>query len=152
MGGTNRQYGVDTRGAGSVGVGVGIGFDNNGPYKTFNFAEAVGGYDESASPTTFANNTVYQLGISRSYAGTAISILDTDSVTKISPTLNGNSLTSNDINLGPYTIGTYSGGLGSGVSDYWWTGEIYLVMMYDRELSQAEITQNFNALRGRFGL
>jgi hypothetical protein len=24
--------------------------------------------------------------------------------------------------------------------------------MYDRELSQAEITQNFNALRGRFGL
>jgi hypothetical protein len=42
-------------------------------------------------------------------------------------------------------------GLGSG-DNYWWTGEIYLVMMYDRELSQAEITQNFNALRGRFGL
>ena len=148
--GTGRQYAVDTRGVGSYGSGVGIGFDNNGPYKTFNFAEAVGGYDESASPTTFANNTVYQLGISRSYAGTAISILDTDSVTKISPTLNGNSLTSNDINLGPFTIGMTSG-LGSGDS-YWWTGEIYLVMMYDRELSQAEITQNFNALRGRFGL
>jgi hypothetical protein len=80
--GTGRQYAVDTRGVGSYGSGVGIGFDNNGPYKTFNFAEAVGGYDESASPTTFANNTVYQLGISRSYAGTAISILDTDSVTK----------------------------------------------------------------------
>jgi hypothetical protein len=42
-------------------------------------------------------------------------------------------------------------GLGSG-DNYWWMGEIYLVMMYDRELSQAEITQNFNALRGRFGL
>jgi len=148
--GTGRQYAVDTRGVGSYGSGVGIGFDNNGPYKTFNFAEAVGGYDESASPTTFANNTVYQLGISRSYAGTAISILDTDSVTKISPTLNGNSLTSNDINLGPFTIGMTSG-LGSG-DNYWWTGEIYLVMMYDRDLSQAEITQNFNALRGRFGL
>jgi len=148
--GTGRQYAVDTRGVGSYGSGVGIGFDNNGPYKTFNFAEASGGYDESASPTTFANNTVYQLGISRSYAGTAISILDTDSVTKISPTLNGNSLTSNDINLGPFTIGMTSG-LGSG-DNYWWTGEIYLVMMYDRELSQAEITQNFNALRGRFGL
>jgi hypothetical protein len=150
--GTGRQYAVDTRGAGSVGAGAGIGFDNNGPYKTFTFVDSVAGYDESSAPTTFQNNTIYQLGVSRSYAGTAISILDTDSVTKISPTLNGNSLTSADINLGPYTIGTYSGGLGSGVSDYWWTGEIYLVMMYDRELSQAEITQNFNALRGRFGL
>lgn len=150
--GTGRQYAVDTRGAGSVGAGAGIGFDNNGPYKTFTFVDSVAGFDESSAPTTFQNNTIYQLGVSRSYAGTAISILDTDSVTKISPTLNGNSLTSADINLGPYTIGTYSGGLGSGVSDYWWTGEIYLVMMYDRELSQAEITQNFNALRGRFGL
>jgi hypothetical protein len=150
--GTGRQYALDTRGAGSVGSGAGIGFDKPSAYKTFTFVDAVAGYDESASPTTFQNNTVYQLGVSRSYAGTAISILDTDSVTKISPTLSGNSLTTADINLGPYTIGTYSGGLGSGVSDYWWKGEIYIVMMYDRELSQAEITQNFNALRGRFGI
>jgi len=148
--GTNRQYAVDTRGVGSYGSGVGVGFDNNGPYKTFNFVEVSGGYDESASPTTFQNNTVYQLGISRSYAGTAISVLDTDSVTKISPTLDGNTLTTNDVNLGPFTIGMTSG-LGSG-DNYWWKGEIYIVMMYDRELSQAEITQNFNALRGRFGI
>jgi hypothetical protein len=46
----------------------------------------------------------------------------------------------------------YSSGYTYGGDNYWWTGEIYLVMMYDRELSQAEITQNFNALRGRFGL
>jgi hypothetical protein len=152
MGGTGRQYAVDTRGAVSLFKGVGIGFDNNGPYKTFNFVDASAGYDESASPTTFANNTVYQLGISRSYAGTAISVLDTDSVTKISPTLSANSLTTADINLGPYTIGVYSSGYTYGGDNYWWTGEIYLVMMYDRDLSQAEITQNFNALRGRFGL
>ena len=152
MGGTGRQYAVDTRGAVSLFKGVGIGFDNNGPYKTFNFVDASAGYDESASPTTFANNTVYQLGISRSYAGTAISVLDTDSVTKISPTLSANSLTTADINLGPYTIGVFSSGYTYGGDNYWWKGEIYLVMMYDRELSQAEITQNFNALRGRFGL
>lgn len=149
--GTGRQYAVDTRGAGSYGTGGGVGFDNNGPYKTFTFVDAVAGYDESASPTTFQNNTVYQLGVSRSYAGTAISILDTDSVTKISPTLATNTLTSADINLGPYTIGVYTGGLSS-QDNYWWKGEIYIVMMYDRELSQAEITQNFNALRGRFGI
>lgn len=149
--GTNRQYGVDTRGAGSVGVGVGIGFDNNGPYKTFSFADTGAGYDEPNAPTTFQNNTVYQLGVSRSYAGTAISILDTDSVTKIAPSLANNTLTSADLNLGPYTIGVYTGGLSS-QDNYWWKGEIYIVMMYDRELSQAEITQNFNALRGRFGI
>ena len=149
--GTNRQYGVDTRGAGSVGVGVGVGFDNNGPYKTFSFADTGVGYDEPNAPTTFQNNTVYQLGVSRSYAGTAISILDTDSVTKIAPSLANNTLTSADLNLGPYTIGVYTGGLGA-QENYWWKGEIYLVMMYDRELSQAEITQNFNALRGRFGI
>lgn len=149
--GTGRQYAVDTRGAGSVGSGAGIGFDNPSAYKTFTFIDAVVGYDESSSPTTFQNNTVYQLGVSRSYAGTAISILDTDSVTKIAPSLASNTLTSADINLGPYTIGVYTGGLSS-QDNYWWKGEIYLVMMYDRELSQAEITQNFNALRGRFGI
>jgi hypothetical protein len=149
MGGTGRQYAVDTRGVGSYGTGVGVGFDNNGPYKTFNFVDAAVGYDESASPTTFQNNTVYQLGISRSYSGTGISVLDTDSFTKISPTLDGNSLNTNDINLGPYTIGATSGLLQFN-DNYWWKGEIYLVMFYDRELSQAEITQNYNALRGRF--
>ncbi|MFM1756717.1 MAG: Aureococcus anophagefferens virus [Bacteroidota bacterium] len=149
--GTGRQYAVDTRGAGSVGAGAGIGFDKPSAYKTFTFVDSVAGYDESSAPTTFQNNTVYQLGVSKSYAGTAISILDTDSVTKISPSLANNTLTSADINLGPYTIGVYSGGLSS-QDNYWWKGEIYLVMMYDRELSQAEITQNFNALRGRFGL
>jgi hypothetical protein len=46
----------------------------------------------------------------------------------------------------------YSSGYTYGGDNYWWKGEIYLVMMYDRDLSQAEITQNFNALRGRFGL
>ena len=150
--GTGRQYALDTRGAVSLFKGAGIGFDNSGPYKTFNFVDASAGYDESATPTTFQNNTVYQLGISRSYAGTAISVLDTDSVTKILPTLSANTLTTADINLGPYTIGVYASGYNSGGENYWWKGEIYLVMMYDRELSQAEITQNFNALRGRFNL
>ena len=154
MSGSGRQYAIDTTDfAASRNNGIGIGLDNPSAYKTFNFAfTTLSTYDESSSPTTFQNNTVYQLGLSRSYAGTAISILDTDSVTKISPSLSINSLGTGDITLSRYVIGAYAGGLSSGVSDYWWTGEIYLVMMYDRELSQAEITQNFNALRGRFGI
>ena len=154
MSGSGRQYAIDTTyfSAGRNN-GIGIGFDKPSAYKTFNFAfTTYTTYDESSSPSTFQNNTVYQLGISRSYAGTAISVLDTDSVTKISPSLSNNGLGTGDITLSRFVIGAYADGLSSGVSDYWWTGEIYLVMMYDRDLSQAEITQNFNALRGRFGL
>jgi hypothetical protein len=58
-------------------------------------------------------------------------------VTKIAPSLANNTLTSADLNLGPYTIGVYTGGL-STQENYWWMGEIYLVMMYDRDLSQAD--------------
>ena len=34
----------------------------------------------------------------------------------------------------------------------YFTGNIYMVSIYNRVLSAAEITQNFNALRGRFGI
>lgn len=44
-------------------------------------------------------------------------------------------------------IGFWAGGTG-----YYWNGRIDTVSMYNRALSEAEIRQNFNALRGRFGL
>jgi hypothetical protein len=43
--------------------------------------------------------------------------------------------------------GGYSGGRG-----YWYNGNIAIVRVYNRTLSSAEIQQNFNALRGRFGI
>jgi hypothetical protein len=33
-----------------------------------------------------------------------------------------------------------------------WDGQIYYVAVYNRELTNDEITQNYNALKGRFGL
>ena len=33
-----------------------------------------------------------------------------------------------------------------------YSGNIYLLMMYNRQLTDTEILQNFNALKGRFGL
>jgi hypothetical protein len=44
-------------------------------------------------------------------------------------------------------IGTYAGG-----GTYPMEGKISNVQIYNRALSQAEITQNFNALRGRYGI
>ena len=50
----------------------------------------------------------------------------------------------NDANL---YIGTYNSN-----NSYWHDGKIANVRMYNRVLSSTEITQNYNALKGRFGL
>jgi hypothetical protein len=34
----------------------------------------------------------------------------------------------------------------------WFNGKIPITRLYNRELSQAEITQNYNAIKSRFGL
>jgi hypothetical protein len=43
--------------------------------------------------------------------------------------------------------GGYSGGRG-----YWYNGDIGVVSVYDKQLSDEEVLQNFNALRGRYGI
>ena len=48
----------------------------------------------------------------------------------------------------PFGIGNE----GNTAFNYPWAGNIYSVMIYSRVLSSYEITQNFNALRGRFGI
>ena len=42
--------------------------------------------------------------------------------------------------------------LGSGIADFWTKCDIAQVSIYNTTLSAAEIQQNFNALRGRFGI
>ncbi len=37
-------------------------------------------------------------------------------------------------------------------SNYWFAGNISIVQVYNRELSQSEVRQNFNAQKSRFGL
>jgi hypothetical protein len=39
-----------------------------------------------------------------------------------------------------------------GISSFWYTGQISSLQVYNRELSAAEVRQNFNALRGRYGV
>lgn len=46
-----------------------------------------------------------------------------------------------------YVIGNYVGG-----GSYYFGGKIAVSMIYNRALSQSEIIQNFNALRGRYGV
>ena len=52
--------------------------------------------------------------------------------------------------VGPVPAGTV---LGIGAeSVFYMNGEISNVMVYNRLLSEGEVTQNYNALKGRFGL
>jgi hypothetical protein len=46
-----------------------------------------------------------------------------------------------------FRIGYWAGG-----GSYWWQGLISQVLMYNRGLTASEILQNYNAIKGRFGL
>lgn len=51
---------------------------------------------------------------------------------------------------GGVSIGAYGGY--TGAKGYYFNGDLSIVKVYNRVLSQAEIRQNFNTIRGRFGI
>jgi TRAP-type C4-dicarboxylate transport system substrate-binding protein len=51
-----------------------------------------------------------------------------------------------------FTAGSINIGKGAVSASEYFTGYIPMVQIYDRPLSDAEVSQNFNALRGRFGI
>jgi hypothetical protein len=53
-------------------------------------------------------------------------------------------------NAGGMSIGAYGGYSGS--RGYYYNGDQAIASVYNRVLSAAEVSQNFNALRGRFGI
>ena len=56
-------------------------------------------------------------------------------------------------NAGGMSIGAYGGYVGIlGGRSYFYNGNESICRVYNRELSAAEIIQNFNALRGRYGI
>ena len=152
-GSPSRRYAYDGRGnkiLEEVQGGPGLGFD--GGYsddKIFNFITAAdNSYTEAVSPTTFVRNQIYQLGLVREPNSNTHKVLDTDSKTLITPSYSGPRMTASaSMKLGPFVIGSNSSPGG-----YWWNGQIYCVLAYNRALSAAEVSQNFNALRGRYGL
>jgi len=140
---SRRHYLFDSRYDGSnLGFGLGLDSDNS----PFHFANDASGYDEATSPTTFSTNNFFIFGLFRQ--GNSIQILDSDSVTKITPSIASNTLGTGVLTPGGYTIGVYKN-----LSDtYTWIGDIAAVWIYNRVLSQAECTENYNAMKTRFGL
>lgn len=53
-------------------------------------------------------------------------------------------------NTSGMSIGAYGGNSGSNA--YWYNGALSICRLYNRALSAAEVLQNFNAIRGRYGV
>ena len=89
-------------------------------------------------------NTWYQAVFSTSYDGTnTASLIYTNGVQTASGVFTG-------VQGAP--SGTFTIGDGNNSSWYPFQGRVSGVKIYNRTLSVAEITQNFNALRGRYGI
>jgi hypothetical protein len=58
----------------------------------------------------------------------------------------------NSVSHASLTLGIFNVGLDPGSSSRIFNGSISSTMIYNRALSTAEIAQNFNALRGRYGI
>jgi hypothetical protein len=87
---------------------------------------------------TLNQNTNYHITVTRN-TGTGYLYLNTTLINTWSDT---ETYTSSTLN-----IGRYGGGNGANMN-----GNIYLYKVYNKALSSTEIQQNFNALRGRFGI
>ena len=120
------------------------GFNFSVPSGSGKFAFLVGGNGGAAyyvqQNTQYTLNTWYHLvgvinnGTSRLYVYGVLQD-DSTSMTVAPP-------------VGPFMLGKFY----DGVNDYYFGGRIANGKFYNRVLSQSEITQNYNALKGRYGL
>jgi hypothetical protein len=92
---------------------------------------------------TLSNNAWHFLAMVRT--GTSLTVYG-DGITNTNTTVCGSgSIDSTALSIG----GTINDG---GAQRDWFTGSIAQVSIYNRALSAAEVAQNFNSLRGRFGI
>ena len=66
--------------------------------------------------------------------------------------VNGSSIYSTSAGSGPITANSNAVRIGYDDNNWFWGGRISNAKIYNRALTAAEISQNFNALRGRFGI
>jgi len=101
--------------------------------------------NDSAKVTMTADDVCadsYQM-ITGTRSGATMKLYLNTSLLKTNTTLNTTTITG----VEPFWIGSRSGGYGEG-----FTGYISDLKIYTKELSAAEITQNYNALKDRYGL
>jgi hypothetical protein len=93
------------------------------------------------SGLTLPDLTWCMIAVSVTSSSATAYLCQSSGITSATNTVSHTSTTLNDIKIGQDDLG-----------GRFFTGNIATAMIYDRALSAAEITQNFNAQRGRFGL
>jgi len=66
--------------------------------------------------------------------------------------INGSSIYSSTAGSGAITSNSNTVRVGFDDNNWWWGGRIAQTQIYNRALTAAEVTQNYNALKGRYGL
>jgi len=127
---------------GATGKGLYLGFNNNTlrwGMVTLPFAS----YTINTTTTYSINNLYHIVGTFDGSDATGLNIY----VNKIlqSSTIDFNNPMGTILTTTPVTIG-------AGNAEFYSTGEIYSAKIYNRELTQEEITQNYNAMKSRFNL
>jgi hypothetical protein len=113
-------------------------FDNNG-----------GSATGARTTSTLSANSNYH--VCYSWNGSTVSVYLNGVLEASVSTLQASNGRQNVTQLGPGTTSRNIGSRYDGTSTNW-IGSINLVQFYNRALSQVEVQQNFNALRGRFGI
>lgn len=92
-----------------------------------------------AGTTSIVNGQVYNATLTRDGNGASLYL---NGILESSTNLSGSNPNVNIYALGQF----YNGG------NYWFNGFIYSTQIYNRVLSQSEVTQNYNAMKSRFNL
>ena len=136
--GDNRQY--------YVGLNGGYG----PPYRGLSFFSNQSGQGGVGTDPLVAGRWYYFCATHYGTSGTGNtlyvrSLAGIESITTFAST--GTSEIGTDIGINPIKIGKYTDGV-----PFLWDGKIAIVCVYGKKLSEAEILQNFNSAKGRFGL
>jgi hypothetical protein len=94
------------------------------------------------SGLTIPDLTWCMIAVSVTSTAATAYLCQSSGITSATNTVNHTSATLDDIKIGQDDL----------TASRFFTGNIATAMIYDRALSAGEITQNFNALRGRYGL
>jgi len=113
-----------------------IGVLGGGEY----YAALDGQYSNMSTGIESDSSTIYQIALT--WDGTTQKVyMNGELKNSRSLSVNSNTLSATT-SIGSYRTSTYR----------IWNGEVYIVHIYNRALSQEELKQNFNAMRGRFGV
>lgn len=127
-----------------------VGFGSSGFVSIKNGTTSFFADINSATPTRYIVNIASSGSISN-FENTWVNLCFTISGTSIKTYFNGALVNSTTMDT-TISLGSQVFGVGNGFGYFRMQGELPVAMLYNRALSAEEVAQNFNALRGRYGI